>query len=145
VTLQRCPAAHPQDPTPCSGPIAVTVLDRANHGARGCEHHGARLLASLDGGRVYGLPDAPDGAAIRVLKAAADIPPFVWLTAPTATVPPQSAPGGYECAHCGTTLPGEHGCPGCGGLGEYPSWSAITCTQCDGKGNVPDCQAGAAT
>lgn len=78
----RCPAAHPEDPTPCDGPPAVTVLDAANAGADGCEHHGARLLASLEGGRVYGLPDAPDGAAIRVFKAAQTIRPFPWLDGP---------------------------------------------------------------
>lgn len=80
MTDLRCPAAHPEDPTPCDGPIAVTVLDRKNAGANGCEHHGARLLASLDGGRAYALPDAPDGAAIRVFKAADTIRPFPWLT-----------------------------------------------------------------
>lgn len=74
----RCPAAHPEDPTPCDGPVAVTVLDRENAGADGCEHHAARLLASLEGGRVYPLPDAPEGAAIRVFKAADDIRPFCW-------------------------------------------------------------------
>ncbi|WP_432033500.1 hypothetical protein [Streptomyces antibioticus] len=60
----------------------VTVLDRANAGADGCEHHGARLLASLDGGRVYGLPHAPPGTAIRVFKAADGIRPFCWLDGP---------------------------------------------------------------
>jgi hypothetical protein len=73
-----CPAAHPDDPTPCGGPIVVMVLDAQNTGARGCENHAARLLASLEGGRVYGLPDAPEGAAIRVFKATADIRPFPW-------------------------------------------------------------------
>ncbi|MGW0146799.1 hypothetical protein ACWDVU_14445 [Streptomyces sp. NPDC003333] len=57
----------------------VTVLDRFNGGADGCEHHGARLLASLDGGRVYGLPHAAPGTAIRVFKAAAGTRPFCWL------------------------------------------------------------------
>lgn len=76
---QRCPAAHPEDPTPCGGPVVVTVLDAQNAGADGCEHHGARLLASLDGGRVYALPDAPDGAAIRTFKTAATLRPFAWL------------------------------------------------------------------
>ncbi|MEU6527850.1 hypothetical protein ABZ869_01495 [Streptomyces sp. NPDC046928] len=76
--LRRCPAAHRDDPTPCTGPAAVMVLDAGNAGSRGCEHHGARLLASLDGGRVYALPDTPAGAAIRVFKAAADLPPFAW-------------------------------------------------------------------
>ncbi|MER5600536.1 hypothetical protein [Streptomyces sp. NPDC002265] len=76
---RRCPAAHLEDPTPCVGPVAVVILDRQNGGARGCEHHGARLLASLDGGRVYPLPDAPPGTAIRVFKAAADTRPFAWV------------------------------------------------------------------
>ncbi|MDX2943325.1 hypothetical protein [Streptomyces caniscabiei] len=78
----RCPAAHGDDPTPCSGPPTVTILDATNAGARGCEHHGARLLASLDGGRVYGLPDAAPGTAIRVFKAAAGIRPFPWVDGP---------------------------------------------------------------
>lgn len=77
--VRRCPAAHPDDPEPCTGPPVVTVLDAHNAGADGCEHHGARLLASLDGGRVYPLPDAPAGAAIRVFKAAADTRPFAWV------------------------------------------------------------------
>ncbi|MEU3341388.1 hypothetical protein [Streptomyces sp. NPDC006668] len=85
---QRCPAAHPGDPTPCVGPVVVTVLDAVNAGANGCEHHGARLLASLDGGRVYPLPDAPEGAAIRVFTAAAGIRPFCWVDGPR-TAPSQ--------------------------------------------------------
>jgi hypothetical protein len=79
---KHCPAAHPEDPTPCDGPVAVMVLDAHNAGARGCEHHAARLLASLQGGRVYALPDAPAGAAIRVFKAADTIRPFPWLDGP---------------------------------------------------------------
>ncbi|MCT9009993.1 hypothetical protein [Streptomyces rhizosphaerihabitans] len=79
VPAPRCPAAHPDDPTPCDGPPVVTVLDVANAGADGCEHHGARLLASLDGGRVYPLPDAPEGAAIRVFTTADTTRPFIWV------------------------------------------------------------------
>jgi hypothetical protein len=75
----RCPAAHPQDPTPCDGDILVTVLDAQNAGAKGCEWHAARLLASLDGGRVYGLPDAPAGTAVRVFQAASALRPFPWI------------------------------------------------------------------
>ncbi|WP_432042759.1 hypothetical protein [Streptomyces cadmiisoli] len=60
----------------------MTVLDAFNAGADGCEHHGARLLASLAGGRVYALPDAPSGAATRVSKAAAGIRPFCWVDGP---------------------------------------------------------------
>lgn len=75
----RCPAAHPEDPTGCNGPVLVTVLDAKNTGALGCTHHAARLLASLDGGRVYGLPDAPAGTAIAVFKAAGALRPFPWI------------------------------------------------------------------
>ncbi|MFE2812634.1 DUF6907 domain-containing protein [Streptomyces nigra] len=75
----RCAAAHADDPAPCDGPAVVTVLDRSNGGAAGCEVHAARLLASLEGGRVYPLPDAPPGAAIRVFKAAGALRPFPWL------------------------------------------------------------------
>jgi hypothetical protein len=78
----RCPAAHPQDPTPCGGPVVVTILDRRNAGANGCEHHGAQLLASIEGGRVYPMPDAPEGAAIRVFKAADSTRPFAWVDGP---------------------------------------------------------------
>ncbi|MEV4864255.1 hypothetical protein [Streptomyces ossamyceticus] len=78
----RCPAAHPEDPTPCSGQPTVTVLDAKNASADGCQHHAARLLASLDGGRVYGLPHATPGTAIRVFKAAASIRPFPWVDGP---------------------------------------------------------------
>ena len=77
----RCPAAHADDPTPCDGPVVVTILDRDNAGADGCRHHGARLLASIEGGRPVGLPDAPAGAAVAVHKAADGIRPFPWLTA----------------------------------------------------------------
>jgi hypothetical protein len=58
----------------------VTVLDRHNAGADGCEHHAARLLASLEGGKVYPLPNAPEGSAIRVFTAAGTLPPYAWRT-----------------------------------------------------------------
>lgn len=82
VDTPRCPAAHPEDPTPCVGPVVVTILDATNAGANGCEHHAARLLASLEGGRVYPLPDAPEGAAIRVFKSADGLRPFPWVDGP---------------------------------------------------------------
>lgn len=87
--VPRCPAAHPEDPTPCDGPPVVTVLDARNAGAEGCEHHAARLLASLVSGRVYALPDAPDGAAVRVFKAADTIAPFAWCEGAPRTQPSQ--------------------------------------------------------
>jgi hypothetical protein len=67
----------------------VTVLDATNAGVDGCEHHGARLLASLEGGYVISLPGAPAGAAIRVFKAADGIRPFPWLTDAPRTQPDQ--------------------------------------------------------
>lgn len=70
TSARACPATFPTDPTPCRGPVAVTVLDANNHGADGCEYHAARLLAMLSGGRVYALTTAPEGAAIRVFQAA---------------------------------------------------------------------------
>lgn len=76
----RCPAAHPEDLDGCDGPVAVMVLDAGNAGVAGCEDHAARLLASLAGGRVYGLPDAAAGAVLRVHKAADGIRPFPWNT-----------------------------------------------------------------
>jgi hypothetical protein len=70
ASATTCPATFPTDPTPCRGPVVVTVLDADNHGADGCEWHATQLLARLKGGRVFALPDAPEGAAIRVFKAA---------------------------------------------------------------------------
>ncbi|MGW1039413.1 hypothetical protein [Streptomyces sp. NPDC002547] len=72
----RCAAAHPADPAPCDGPVAVTVLDADRAGANGCEGHASRLLASLDQGHVYALPHAPAGAAIRVFRTAASAEPL---------------------------------------------------------------------
>ena len=79
---QRCPAAHPDDPTACVGPVAVTVSDASGASADGCEHHAARMLASLDGARVTPLPDGPEGAAVRVFTAADRTRPFCWADGP---------------------------------------------------------------
>jgi hypothetical protein len=77
-TAPRCPAAHPEDLTPCSGPVVVTVLDASNAGADGCEHHAARLLASITGGRPVAKPDAPAGVALRIFRAAHHTRPYPW-------------------------------------------------------------------
>ncbi|MDK1348040.1 hypothetical protein QNO09_33115 [Streptomyces sp. 378] len=74
----RCPAAHPEDLTPCTGPVVVTVLDAANSGAGGCEHHAARLLASITAGRPVAMPDAPAGIAVRIFRAAHHMRPYPW-------------------------------------------------------------------
>lgn len=100
----RCPAAHPEDPTPCDGPASVTVTDATNAGADGCEHHAARLLASLDGGRVYALPDAPEGAAIRVFNAADSIRPFPWHENAPRTRPEHLSRAENRCGRCRWTF-----------------------------------------
>ncbi|WP_308072763.1 NUDIX hydrolase [Streptomyces bambusae] len=74
----RCPAAHPSDPSPCTGPAAVTVVDQHGTRAEGCEHHAARMLASLTGAHLHALPGAPDGATTRTATAAASLPPYAW-------------------------------------------------------------------
>jgi hypothetical protein len=101
---QRCQAAHPDDPTPCGGAPAVTVLDATNAGADGCQHHAARLLASIEGGRVYGLPHATPGTAIRVFKAAASIRPFCWLEDARRTLPSQLSRTENRCSSCHWTF-----------------------------------------
>jgi hypothetical protein len=75
----RCPAAHPEDPTPCGGPVVVTIVDKENAGADGCEHHAARMLASITGARPVAKPDAPAGVALRIFRAAHHTHPFPWL------------------------------------------------------------------
>lgn len=88
MTDARCPAAHPEDPTPCQGDQhAVRILDAQDYEAEGCEHHGARLLASLEGGRVF--PGNVSGAATRVLAAADTIRPFCWHEGAPRTEPSQ--------------------------------------------------------
>src|SRR5690242_9451876 len=74
----RCAAAHPDDPSPCGGPVVVTVLDERNHGSDGCQHHASRLLASVDRVRVYNLHDVPVGTAARVYRLAQQLQPFPW-------------------------------------------------------------------
>ncbi|MFC4497882.1 hypothetical protein ACFPA8_27500 [Streptomyces ovatisporus] len=79
MDTDRCEAAHPEDPTACVGDHhAVRILDAQNYEAWGCEHHATRLLASLDGAKVF--PGNVGGAAIRVSAAADWTRPFPWLT-----------------------------------------------------------------
>ncbi|MEE1789496.1 hypothetical protein PUR28_01670 [Streptomyces sp. BE308] len=69
MPTDRCSAAHAEDPTPCGGPgDAVTILDGVGGAAAGCEHHGARILAAIDGARVE--PGSVVGAATRTFVAA---------------------------------------------------------------------------
>lgn len=83
----RCDAAHPDDPTPCEGPhdaveIRARFMSRARDamttGTLGCVHHGAHLLARLDGGRVYPGPDnsqTGQGSATDAFKRAQTLKP----------------------------------------------------------------------
>lgn len=77
-TTRRCPAAHPEDLTPCTGPVVVTVIDDHNATADACELHAVRLLASIIGGRPVAKPDAPEGIALRIAHEASRTRSFAW-------------------------------------------------------------------
>lgn len=80
MNVVRCGAAHPDDRSVCEGPVdAVRLVDRRGDQVTGCVHHGARMLASLSGGRVYPGPGADHGCAVDVFRRAADLEPFCWL------------------------------------------------------------------
>jgi hypothetical protein len=77
---QRCAAAHGEDPRPCEGATdAVQIVDQAGVAVAACLLHGAVLLASLDGARVYPL-NGPEGSAITVFTRAQTLPPFDFLS-----------------------------------------------------------------
>lgn len=78
TAVERCPAAHAEDPTPCGGPQVVRVVNQAGASMSGCVHHAARLYASLIRPHVYPLP-GHDGAALEVYYRAQDLPPFPWV------------------------------------------------------------------
>lgn len=60
---QRCLAALIAEPRPCEGGLTeVRVVDRTGQGTTACRLHGAVLLASLDGARVFPL----DGGSTAV-------------------------------------------------------------------------------
>ncbi|MGW5989465.1 hypothetical protein ACWFRT_13805 [Streptomyces anulatus] len=85
---ERCAAAHIDDPTACRGPHdAVTILDGTGNAATGCEHHGARMLASLDGAHIE--PGSVVGAATRAAAASQTIRPFCWYEDAPRTEPSQ--------------------------------------------------------
>jgi hypothetical protein len=67
------------DPRPCEEqPDAVRIVDQTGASTEACLLHGAVLLASLQGGRVYPL-NGPPGSAILVYTRACDLPPFDFL------------------------------------------------------------------
>lgn len=80
AVTRPCRARHNADATPCQGPATAVLIRFADdRDVPGCEHHGARLLASTNGGRVYPGPGDPDGqAAVRVFTAASALPAFAW-------------------------------------------------------------------
>lgn len=78
MTADRCPAAHPEDPTGCEGPPdAVRVMGQRGGQVLGCVHHGARLYASLVSPRVYPMPGY-EGGALEVARRAQHLSPFPW-------------------------------------------------------------------
>ncbi|MFJ2745396.1 hypothetical protein ACIO3O_37700 [Streptomyces sp. NPDC087440] len=87
-SADRCSAAHPEDPVECAGAQdAVTLVDDHGSAVTGCETHGARMLASLEGATVE--PGSAVGAATRVLAAADTIRPFAWYEHAPRTEPAQ--------------------------------------------------------
>ncbi|MET7304646.1 hypothetical protein [Embleya sp. NPDC005575] len=79
----RCPAAHPDDTSPCEGrPDAVRILDQLGTETLACVRHGAILHASLTGPRVYPGPGHSNGDAIEVHKRAATLPPYSFARRP---------------------------------------------------------------
>jgi hypothetical protein len=95
ATGGRCQAAHPDDPTPCAGPPdAMRIIDAAGEQASGCVHHGAVMLASLVGARVY--PGSIDGAAIAAYRQAQTRRPFGFGPGDPGPVPPVVEPDGPQ-------------------------------------------------
>lgn len=77
----RCAAAHPDDRRPCEGPPdAVRVVDQFEASVSACVRHGAVLLATLEGGRVY--PGSVQGAAIEVYERAQKLRPYEFGPSP---------------------------------------------------------------
>lgn len=98
---QRCEAAHPEDGSPCEGPVdAVRVVDQVRDELVGCVHHAAVVLASVEKARVY--PGSVGGAAIETYQRAQLRRPFVFDSAgpaPMRTGGPVVA--GKTCVACG--------------------------------------------
>lgn len=89
----RCAAAHVEDMARCEGPAdAVRIVDQAGAEVTGCVRHGAVLLASLEGGRVYPGPGARQGDAIEVFRAARHLPPFAFERESGTRVPNFTTP-----------------------------------------------------
>ena len=77
----RCPAAHPDDRSPCQGPPdAVRVVDRTGNQRQGCVHHASAALASIKDARVY--PGSVAGAAIDAYRRARFRGPFEFEPRP---------------------------------------------------------------
>ena len=97
----RCTAAHVLDPRPCEGaPDTVQIVDQTGGGVAACLLHGAVLLASLDGGRVYPL-GVPEGCAISVYVRARSLPPFDFLLDPSVSRMDASEAASRDTGACG--------------------------------------------
>jgi hypothetical protein len=78
----RCAAAHQEDRSSCSGAAeAVVVVFASDERVSGCVRHGAAMLASIIGGRVYPGPAAVGGEAIEAFNLAQGQAPFEFMRA----------------------------------------------------------------
>jgi len=114
--LRGAMRAYEADPRPCDPDDAVRIVDRTGASVQGCLVHGAVLLASIGGGRVYPL-HGPDGSAITVYTRALSMAPFDFLTpAPRHDEPSPNAPQrtneGGGAVHCGSSGAGNAGSSG---------------------------------
>lgn len=73
----RCAAAHHDDPRPCEEPRDAVIIKVGSTDVSACVLHGAAMLASIKGSRVY--PGSSDGAAIEAFKRAQTVQPFDFM------------------------------------------------------------------
>lgn len=72
--VSRCQAAHEDDPRPCEGPQDAVSIQTSGATVSGCVLHGAVMLASIRGAKVY--PGSVDKAAIEAFTRAQSMTPF---------------------------------------------------------------------
>jgi hypothetical protein len=72
----RCQAAHQDDPRPCEGPHDAVII-QVDTKVSACVLHGAVMLASIKGAKVY--PGSVESSAIEAFNRAQSMKPFDFL------------------------------------------------------------------